>query len=105
MHQTSDRDYAEPLGFATVYAALGPADEAFHWLERAAPARTGIFSPVWVNGDPRLDPLRNDPRLTDLLGRMGLVQTSTSRSRVPGPMLRRSKNSTAHFSRYFAKTP
>ena len=75
MHQTFDRDYAEPLGFAMVYAALGRADEAFHWLERAAQARTGFFA-MWVNGDPRLDPLRNDPRMTDLLRRMGLVQTS-----------------------------
>jgi tetratricopeptide (TPR) repeat protein len=75
MHQTFDRDYAEPLGFAMVYAALGRADEAFHWLERAAQARTGFFA-MWVNGDPRLDPLRNDPRMTDLLRRMGLVPTS-----------------------------
>ena len=75
MHRAFDRDYAEPLGFAMVYAALGRADEAFHWLERAALARTGFFA-IWVNGDPRLDPLRNDPRMTDLLRRMGLVQTS-----------------------------
>ena len=75
MHRTFDRDYAEPLGFAMVYAALGRADEAFHWLERAAQARTGFFA-VWVNGDPRLAPLRNDPRMTDLLRRMGLAQTS-----------------------------
>jgi serine/threonine protein kinase/tetratricopeptide (TPR) repeat protein len=75
MHQAFDRDYAEPHGFATVYAALGRADEAFHWLERAALARTGFFA-TWVNGDPRLDPLRNDPRMTDLLRRMGLVPAS-----------------------------
>ena len=46
----------------------------FDWLERAAQARTGFFA-TWVNGDPRLDPLRNDPRMTDLLRRMGLVQS------------------------------
>lgn len=75
MHLTFDRDYAEPVGFATVYAALGRTDEGFHWLERAAQARTGFFA-MWVKGDPRLDPLRTDPRMTDLLRRMGLVQTS-----------------------------
>jgi tetratricopeptide (TPR) repeat protein len=75
MLRTFDRDYAEPLGFAMVYAALGRADDAFHWLDRAALARTGFFA-LLVNGDPRLDPLRNDPRMADLLRRMGLAQTS-----------------------------
>ena len=75
MHQTFDRDYAEPFAFATVYAALGRTDDAFHWLERAARARTGFFA-TWVNGDPRLDLLRNDSRMTDLLRRVGLVQTA-----------------------------
>jgi hypothetical protein len=75
MHQTFERDYAEPHGFATVYAALGRVDDAFHWLERAAQARTGFFA-TWVYGDPRLDSVRNDPRMTDLLRRMRLLQAS-----------------------------
>jgi hypothetical protein len=33
--------------------------------------RTGFFA-LWVNGDPRLDPLRADQRMTDLLQRMDL---------------------------------
>jgi tetratricopeptide (TPR) repeat protein len=81
MQQTFDRDYAEPFGFATVYAALGRSDEAFQWLERAAQARTGFFA-VWVNGDPRLDSLSADPRMTTLLRRMGLIP-GTSRSDAP----------------------
>ena len=36
MHQTFNQDYAEPYGFATVYAALGQADEAFKWLDGPA---------------------------------------------------------------------
>jgi serine/threonine protein kinase/tetratricopeptide (TPR) repeat protein len=75
MHQTFERDYAEPFGFAVVYAALGRADEAFHWLERAAQARSGFFA-LWVNGDARLDPLRDDPRMTNLLRRMRLLPAS-----------------------------
>ena len=71
MHLTFDQDYAEPFGFATVYAALGQTDEAFQWLERAARDRSGFFA-AWVNGDPRLDSLRSDARMTDLLRRMGL---------------------------------
>jgi serine/threonine protein kinase/tetratricopeptide (TPR) repeat protein len=71
VHLTFDQDYAEPFGFATVYAALGQTDEAFQWLERAARDRSGFFA-AWVNGDPRLDSLRSDARMTDLLRRMGL---------------------------------
>jgi TolB-like protein/Tfp pilus assembly protein PilF len=62
-------DYAEPFGFACVYAALGEPDEAFRWLERAANDRTGPFA-AWVNGDPRLESLRGDPRMAALLRRV-----------------------------------
>ena len=78
MHQTFDRDYAEPYGFATVYAALGQADDAFQWLERAAQDRTCFFA-TWVKSDPRLDSLRDDPRMTELLRRMGLVREDHAR--------------------------
>ena len=75
MHQTFNQAYAEPFGFATLYAALGQTDEAFHWLERACQDRSGLFA-TWVNGDPRLDSLRSDPRMSDLLRRMGLEPVS-----------------------------
>src|SRR6185436_16448686 len=35
LHDTFDRDYAEPYGFALVYAQLGDNDRAFEWLDRA----------------------------------------------------------------------
>jgi tetratricopeptide (TPR) repeat protein len=70
MQETFERDYAEPLGFATVYAALGEVDKAFKWLERASLDRSGFLA-MWVNGDPRLDSLRSDPRMSDLLRRVG----------------------------------
>ena len=71
MHQIFNRDYAEPYGFALAYAALGRRDEAFQWLERAAQDRS-TWCVTWVNGDPRLDSLRDDRRMSDLLRRMGL---------------------------------
>jgi hypothetical protein len=66
-----ERDYPEPFGFATVYAVLGDRGEVLTWLERAAQDRTGQLA-AWVNGDPRLDSLRDEPRMTVLLRRMGL---------------------------------
>jgi serine/threonine protein kinase/tetratricopeptide (TPR) repeat protein len=71
MRQVLTQDYAEPLGFATVYAALGETDQAFQWLDQAAQDRTGFFA-TWVNGDPRLDSLCAHPRMSALLRRMGI---------------------------------
>jgi tetratricopeptide (TPR) repeat protein len=71
MHRKFDESYAEPYGFAVAYAALGETDKAFEWLERAARDRTGMFA-MWVNGDPRLAMLHDDPRMKALLRRMGL---------------------------------
>ena len=51
--------------------ALGDHDEAFAWLERAFEERDRMMVSLRVH--PRLDPLREDPRFTDLLRRMGLA--------------------------------
>jgi tetratricopeptide (TPR) repeat protein len=62
----------EALGqdLAAVYAGLGDKDQAFAWLERDFQARSGLLSRTrW---ELPFEPLRNDPRLADLLKRMGL---------------------------------
>ena len=57
---------------ALIYAGLGDKDEAFHWLEDAFRAHdVGL---VYLQVDPCLDPLRNDPRFADLMHRVGLSQ-------------------------------
>jgi TolB-like protein len=57
---------------ALIYAGLGEKDEAFRWLEDAFRAHdVGL---VYLQVDPCLDPLRSDPRFTDLLRRVGLSQ-------------------------------
>jgi DNA-binding winged helix-turn-helix (wHTH) protein/TolB-like protein/Flp pilus assembly protein TadD len=62
---------ASPYYLAIVYAGLGEKDQAFAWLEQAyqehsRPLPSGLkVSPTWDN-------LRSDPRLADLLRRMGL---------------------------------
>ncbi len=55
---------------AWVHAALGEKDEAFYWLEKAYQERTGMMYLLKVY--PLADPLRDDPRFTDLLRRIGL---------------------------------
>ena len=53
-----------------VYSGLGEKDKAFEWLERAYRDRSG--SVRYLKVEPRLDPLRSDPRFLDLLRRVGL---------------------------------
>ena len=70
MKERSKQQYVSPMAFANIYAALGEKDLAFEYLEKAYAERTPILrgmkaSPVW-------DPLRSDPRFTDLLRRIGL---------------------------------
>ena len=52
------------------YARLGDRDQAFASLEKAY--QQGPHSLIWLNCDPFWDPLRSDPRYTDLVRRMGL---------------------------------
>ncbi len=55
---------------AIVYAGLGELDRAFVELEAALDERT--WQVVAMGIDPMLSPLRGDPRLEDLLRRVGL---------------------------------
>ena len=61
-----------PFGLIWAYAGIGDRDRAFASLERSYEMRADRM--VWLNVDPLLDPLRSDPRFTDLVRRMGLPQ-------------------------------
>jgi tetratricopeptide (TPR) repeat protein len=61
---------------ALVYAGLGRRQDAFKWLEDAY--RVHDVGLVYLKVDPCLDPLRSDPRFTDLLQRIGLATVPTS---------------------------
>jgi serine/threonine protein kinase/tetratricopeptide (TPR) repeat protein len=64
-----------PLNVAQAYAAVGDKDRAFYWLELAYKYRghgTVGVGMIFLNRDPGLEPLRSDPRYTDLLRRVGL---------------------------------
>jgi tetratricopeptide (TPR) repeat protein len=62
--------YVDPVLFALVHLLLGDRDATFAELERAYEVRSA-WIPV-MNVDPRMDPLRDDPRFIDLLTRIGL---------------------------------
>ncbi len=54
---------------AIIYTGLGEKEKAFEWLEKAYEDRSELMT--WLKVDPRLDPLRDDPRFQDLLRRVG----------------------------------
>jgi TolB-like protein/Tfp pilus assembly protein PilF len=59
----------EAIGY--VYAALGDLDRAFEWLHRSFDHYHARL--LFVNVDPRADPLRADPRFAALVQRLGLT--------------------------------
>lgn len=56
---------------AEIYSQLGDKDRAFGWLEKAFEERT--YTMMYLKVAPNLDPLRADPRFTELLRRVGLA--------------------------------
>jgi TolB-like protein/Tfp pilus assembly protein PilF len=68
--EASKRIYVSALDISIIHMALGEEDRAFDWLERAYDERADHLPYLKVN--PRLDPLRGDPRFKDLQRRMGL---------------------------------
>src|SRR5262245_40257864 len=65
------RRYVTPPALANVYIGLGDKDQAFFWLEKAYRDRSYYLA--YLKVFPADDPLRSDPRLDDLLRRMGLA--------------------------------
>jgi TolB-like protein/DNA-binding winged helix-turn-helix (wHTH) protein/Flp pilus assembly protein TadD len=64
------RSYVSPFDVALIYAALGEKDKAFALLDKAVAERSTFL--VYSKWEPRLDPLRSDPRFQELLRRIGL---------------------------------
>lgn len=61
--------YAPPYGFAILHAGLGENSQALKWLQRAHAERDVWL--MWMQRDPRLDPLRQEPVFQHLLRSMG----------------------------------
>jgi len=72
MKEWSRQRYISPHSVALIYVGLGEKDLAFEWLDAAIKVRSEHLG--WLKVDPRVDPLRSDPRFADLLRRVGLSQ-------------------------------
>jgi Flp pilus assembly protein TadD len=70
LKMAAERRYISPYSIAVIYLGLGDKEQAFAWLNRAYQERDNWL--IYLNVEPRLDPLRSDPRFTDLLRRVGL---------------------------------
>ncbi|HEX2723906.1 MAG TPA: protein kinase [Gemmatimonadaceae bacterium] len=66
-------DYVSPVEMATLHIALGNADKAIDWAERAHAERRGWMA--YLNVHPVVDPLRMEPRFVALVRKMGLPVT------------------------------
>jgi eukaryotic-like serine/threonine-protein kinase len=66
------QNYLCPYEIGTIYVGLGQKDEAFRWLERAYDERSYCIPALKF--DTRLDPIRSDPRLEDLIRRVGFPE-------------------------------
>jgi tetratricopeptide (TPR) repeat protein len=68
LRDVSRRAYVPKYHVALAYIALGEHDQAFAWLEKAFEDRSSYLTGLRV--DPKVDPLRSDPRFQALLRRM-----------------------------------
>jgi TolB-like protein/Tfp pilus assembly protein PilF len=69
MERIAAKPYVSPYTMATIRAAQGDVDAAVALLQTAF--QQGVAALPYVGVDPRLDPLREDPRFADLLRQIG----------------------------------
>jgi len=71
MEESTTNYFSADYMVAVVSAGLGEKDRAIDYLERAYDKHS--LGPAWLRFDPRLDPLRAEPRFQSLLRRTGLA--------------------------------
>jgi hypothetical protein len=70
LEERATQEYIDPCFIAFIYIALGEKDQAFQWLERAYEERSTQM--VWLNLEPKFDPLRAEARFMALVKKVGL---------------------------------
>lgn len=68
LEDRSNKEYVSPYLLATVYVGLGEKQHAFELLERAYADQS--IDLLMAKADPKLDPLRDDPRFQDLVKKL-----------------------------------
>jgi TolB-like protein/DNA-binding winged helix-turn-helix (wHTH) protein/Tfp pilus assembly protein PilF len=68
LKESSKQKYVPPFDIALIYIGLGEKDHAFEWLHKSDAERSRDMA--FLEVDPVFDPLRSDPRFTDLLRRV-----------------------------------
>jgi len=68
LQAASAKSYVPAYWFALLYAGLGSRPEALRALERAYEERSTVLAYLQI--DPRLAPLRQEPRYVALVGRL-----------------------------------
>ena len=66
--EESKKTYVSPFDLALIHVALGEKDKAFALLGKALAEHSTFL--VYSKWEPRLDPLRSDPRFQALLKRI-----------------------------------
>ena len=64
------QEYFPASYIALIYIALDDKDSALRWLDQSMRDKSDEM--ILLNVDPAYDPLRNDPRFKELVGRIGL---------------------------------
>lgn len=72
LKRRSKTGYVPAGAFINAYLGLGDNEQAFVWLERGYEEKSGIM-PL-LKSHPHFDPIRSDPRFSELLHRVGLDQ-------------------------------
>jgi TolB-like protein/Flp pilus assembly protein TadD len=65
-----EHGYVSAFDMSIIYTGAGDREKALQWLQKAFDERSSFL--IYSRWEPRLDPLRGDPRFQDLLRRIGL---------------------------------
>jgi tetratricopeptide (TPR) repeat protein len=83
LERRSSKELVPPVAIAIAYGALGETTKGFEWLNRGIDEKD-IYIPENFF-DPLLDPLRKDPRFSQILRRMDLAPTARDSSAARQP--------------------